>query len=94
MTDKPKTLPDSKSSEFWGDAEIIKPNLEIKETSKTHTWIQEGVYAICTSCIFSHAMSIDFKNQEVRDGKIVSKQKPLEVIQKIHKHTKTVDKIY
>lgn len=87
MVDKPKTLPETRSSDFWGDAEIIRPDMEVKELGKTHSWKQEGPYAICTSCMISHALFIDLREQEVREGKIVSKLKPVVKTKKRQKNT-------
>ena len=74
MGDKPKTLPDSRSSEFWGDAEIIVSQPETVTVGQTHSWRQQGDWACCTSCPVQHGIFIDINTQEVRNGNVVVKE--------------------
>lgn len=74
MIDKPKTLPNSRSSEFWQDAEILISQPEIITVGNNHSWIQQGDWARCTSCPVQHGIFIDINKQEVRNGNIVLKE--------------------
>jgi len=64
-------IPDSRSKEFWGDAEVIKCNPEVKYTSHIHRWKQQGPKATCTSCSVPHGIFLDILTQRVVDGYLV-----------------------
>lgn len=64
----PTVLPPTSDTEFWGeDAQtkiINKPEAEFR-LNAGHSWMQQGPYLVCKSCVLTHSLYIGMKKQMV-----------------------------